>query len=171
MARGSTVVFLSPAAFEREKDSVGWLPLVKKGRCYKFHDVSIYHKECVAKAHPIFDGLQAKGVMDWDYYGALIPRDVFDGQETPDDLAAAAFAVGHGDAPAGYASGTLLGAYRFGEGRFILNTIPILDNLDTHPAADRLLLNLVNFAADSVGKPLAEVPSNFNAQLQAISYL
>jgi len=171
MARGSTVLFLSSAAFEREKDSVGWLPLVKKGRCYKFHDVSIYHKECVAKAHPIFDGLQAKGVMDWDYYGALIPRDVFDGQETPDDLAAAAFAVGHGDAPAGYASGTLLGAYRFGEGRFILNTIPILDNLDTHPAADRLLLNLVNFAADSVGKPLAEAPSNFNAQLQAISYL
>jgi len=125
----------------------------------------------VSKAHPIFDGLQAKGVMDWDYYGPLIPRDVFDGQETPDDLAAAAFAVGHGDASGGYASGTLLGAYRFGEGRFILNTLPILDNLDAHPAADRLLLNLVNFAADSVVKPLADVPSNFNAQLQAISYL
>ena len=27
MARGSVVVFLSPAAFRREKDPVGWLPL------------------------------------------------------------------------------------------------------------------------------------------------
>jgi hypothetical protein len=52
MARGSAVVFLSPEALKREKDSVGWLPLVKKGRCYRVGDW-LYHKECVAKAHPV----------------------------------------------------------------------------------------------------------------------
>ena len=170
MARGSVVVFLSPASFQRGDDSVGWLPLAKKGRCYKFHDLSIYHKECVAKAHPMFEGLQAKGVMDWDYYGALIPQNLFEGQDTPDDLAAAAFAVGHGDATGGYASGTLLGSYRFGEGRFVLDTFPILENLDTNPAADRLLLNLISYAADFVKQPLAELPSNFNSQLRSIGY-
>ena len=53
MVRGSTVIFLSQAAFQREKDTVGWLPLAKKGRCYKFTD-HLYHKECAAKAHRDF---------------------------------------------------------------------------------------------------------------------
>src|SRR6266478_5737643 len=67
MVRGGTVIFLSQTAFRREKDVVGWLPLAKKGRCYKFID-HLYHKECVAKAHPIFDGLQANAILDWYYY-------------------------------------------------------------------------------------------------------
>ena len=72
MARGSTVVFLSPNAFKREKDAVAWLPLAQKGRCYKFYDW-LYHKECVAKAHPVFEGLQGRGILDWYYYGPVIP--------------------------------------------------------------------------------------------------
>ena len=82
MARGSVVVFLSQQAFQREKDAVGWLPLAKKGRCYEFNDW-LYHKECVAKAHPVFEGLQAKGILDCYYYGPVIPHYIFDGQETP----------------------------------------------------------------------------------------
>lgn len=171
MARGSTVIFLSHGAFQRDKDATGWLPLVKKGRCYKFVD-HLYHKECVAKAHPIFDGLQAKAILDWYYYGQVIPHFVFDGQDTPDEVVAAAFAVGYGvpDIAPSYASGILLGVYRFGEGRFIVNTFPILDQLDRQPAADRLLLNLIKYASRSVGKPLAAVPAQFNEQLRSIGY-
>jgi hypothetical protein len=169
MARGSVVVFLSHAAFQREKDPVAWLPLAKKGRCYRFNDW-LYHKECVAKAHPIFDCLQGRGILDWYYYGPVTPHHLFDGQETPDDIAAAAFAMGY-STPGGYASGILSGSYRFGEGRFVLNTFPVLENLDAHPAADRLLLNLIGYAAGFVQAPLSELPSDFDAQLRAIGYL
>jgi hypothetical protein len=155
---------------------MGWLPLAQKGRCYRFPDVSIYHKECVAKAHPIFDGLQAKGILDWDYYGPMIPRDVFDGQPTPDEVAAAAFGVGFWS---GYASGILAGSYRcsvradsftpIGTGMFVLNTFPILEHLDLHPAADRLLLNLISYVAGSTGM-LTPLPDDFDGQLRKIGY-
>jgi hypothetical protein len=168
MARGSTVVFLSPKVFQRDKDTVAWLPLAQKGRCYGFHDW-LYHKECVAKTHAVFEGLQGPGILDWYYYGPVIPHFLFDGQETPAEVIAVAFAAGY-STPGGYASGTLLGAYRFGEGRFILNTFPLLDQVNRHPAADRLLLNLVRFAGEGAGKPLMELPGDFEEQLNRIGY-
>jgi hypothetical protein len=168
MARGSTVVFLSPNAFKRDKDTVAWLPLARKGRCYRFYDW-LYHKECVAKAHPVFEGLQGRGILDWYYYGPVIPQYLFDGQETPAEVMAAAFAAGY-STKGGYASGVLLGTYRFGEGRFILNTFPLLDQVGKHPAADRLLLNLVKFAGEGVGAPLRELPPGFEELLKRIGY-
>jgi Glycosyl hydrolases family 2, sugar binding domain/Glycosyl hydrolases family 2/Glycosyl hydrolases family 2, TIM barrel domain len=171
MARGSSVIFLSQAAFQREKDAVGWLPLAKKGRCYKFTD-HLYHKECVAKGHPIFDGLQANAILDWYYYGQLIPHFLFDRQETPDEVVAAAFAVGYGvpDIAPSYASGVLLGTYKFGAGGFMLNTFPILEQVDRNPAADRMLLNLMNYAGISLGKPLDGLPNDFEERLRSIGY-
>lgn len=167
-ARGSVIVFLSQFAFKSGADSVRWLPLEKKGRCYKFDD-GLYHKECVARAHPIFEGLPSKGILNWYYYGPVWPHYLFDGQETPNEVVAAAFAVGY-PTPGGYASGILLGWYRFGGGRFILNTFPLLENFDTHPAAGRLLINLINYAAQFVRQPLAAVPADFDRQLKAIGY-
>jgi len=169
LARGGVAVFLSHAAFQRDKDAVGWLPLAKKGRCYQFNDW-LYHKECVAKPHPIFDGLQGRGILDWYYYGPVTPHYLFDGQETPDEVVAAAFAIGY-STPGGYASGVLLGAYRFGEGRFLLNTFPVLENLEAQPAADRMLLNMIGYAAGFVQAPLSALPAGFEAQLREIGYL
>ena len=63
IAMGNIAVFLSPFAFRHGDKSTGWLPLLKKGRCYKFHDW-VYHKECVAKIHPLFEGLQSCGICD-----------------------------------------------------------------------------------------------------------
>ena len=167
-AQGSVAVFLSPLAFQRQKDAVAWLPLAKKGRCYEFNDW-LYHKECVAKSHPIFEGLQGKGILDFYSYGPVIPHYLFDGQELPAEVIAAAFATGY-PVKGGYASGILLGRYGFGEGHFILNTFPIVDQLDHHPAADRLLLNLVKYAGTLTEKPSAGLPSDFDEQLRAIGY-
>jgi len=171
MAQGSTAIFLSHEALQRDKDSTGWLPLADKGRCYQFID-HLYHKECVAKAHPIFEGMQSKAILDWYYYGQLIPHFLFEKQETPAEVVAAAFAVGYGvpDIAPSYASGILLGIYKFGEGEFFVNTFPVLDQLDQNPAADRLLLNLVKFAGRSADKPLAALPTNFEEQLRSIGY-
>jgi hypothetical protein len=168
MARGSTAVFLSQDVFKRDKDSVAWLPLAQKGKCYKFNDW-LYHKECVAKAHPVFEGLQGRGILDWYYYGPVTPGYLFDGQETPAEVIAAAFAAGY-STKGGYASGVLLGVYPFGAGRFIINTFPLLDQVGRHPAADRLLLNLVKYAAPSTDRPLVDLPGDFNELLKKIGY-
>jgi hypothetical protein len=145
MAKGSTVVFVSAHVFRQGKAGMNWLPLKKKGRCYAFNDW-LYHKECVAKRHPVFEGLQGPGILDWDCYGPVIPHDVFEGQDTPDETIAAAFATGYHEYPTGYGASLLIAAYRSGEGRFILSTPYVLENLGTHPAADRLLVNLVRYA-------------------------
>jgi hypothetical protein len=168
MAKGSTVVFLSPRAFKREKDGAARLPLANKGRVFAFADM-LYHKECVAKPHAVFEGLQGKGVLDMYYYGPMWPHYLFDGQDTPDEVIAAAFATGY-STPGGYASGVLLGSYKFGAGQFIVNSFPILDYLDKHPVADRLLLNLIQHGAASVTAPAVALPSDFGSQLQKIGY-
>jgi hypothetical protein len=168
MARGAVVLFLSPTAFRRGDNPVAWLPLASKGRCYAFNDW-LYHKECVAKLHPIFEGLQAKGIMDWDYYGEVIPHYLFDGQDTPEEVIAAAFAVSY-PCPGGYASGVLLGAYRFGAGRFFVNSLRVLENVGLHPAADRLLLNSISYARRFVDQPIALLPEGFEGRLRAIGY-
>ncbi len=151
--RGAAVVFLSHEAFRRNRDlkdgevDLGHLPLADKGRCYRFHDW-LYHKECVAKRHPLFEGLSEPGIMDWYFYGPLIPRYLFQGQRDPGEVIAASFATGYcGFGSQGYESGILISEHQLGRGRFLLNTIPILENVDAHPAADRLLLNLVRYAA------------------------
>jgi hypothetical protein len=169
MYRGSTVIFLSPRAFLRDKAPAGWLPLVNKGRVYEFSD-SLYHKECVAKKHRVFDGLQGNGILDWYYYGPVLPHYLFDGQDTPDETIAAAFATGYSTL-GGYASGVLLGSYKFGAGKFIVNSFPILENIDTHPAADRLLLNLIGYAASPIGGSAAAPPEDFQPLLKAIGYV
>jgi hypothetical protein len=135
-------VFLKPGVFKKGDDALGWLPLTNKGRLTGFSDW-LYHKECVAKKHDFFAGLKAPGVMDWDYYGPIITSQFFEGQDTPDSIAAAAFAVCHSSRPDGYAAGVMLGAYRIGAGAIVLNTFNILDNLGKHPAADKLLLNMI----------------------------
>lgn len=169
VARGSAAVFLDPRAFQKGKDPVGWLPLENRGTLTRFHDW-LYHKECVAKKHAFFEGLPAPGVMDWDYYGPLVTRSFFEGQDTPDETAAVAFAVCHNSRPDGYAAGTMLGVYRFGAGRIVLNTFDILGNVGKHPAAERLLLNIIADAACHAAGPLAPAPADLEAQLDRLGY-
>ena len=168
MARGSVVVFLSAKAFKRDKEGAGWLPLANKGRVYEFTDM-LYHKECVAKPHRVFDGLQGNGMLDWYYYGPVTPRYLFDGQETPAEVIAAAFATGY-STPGGYASGVVLGSYKFGAGQFMVNSFSILENIDKHPVADRLLLNLIQDATSSASAPAVALPADFQLRLREIGY-
>jgi len=168
VARGAVAIFTSPKAFRRGEDGVGWLPLPKKGRYYEFGDW-LYHKECVARPHPILQGLPDRGTMDWDYYGPVIPHGLFADQETPDEVVAAAFALGY-PCPGGYASGILVGVYRFGQGRFIVNTLNVLDNLDAHPTADRILLNMVSYASQNALPSPSDLPPGFERLLADIGY-
>ena len=168
-ARGSPAVFLDPGVFRKGNDPVGWLPLKNKGRLTSFSDW-LYHKECVAKKHALFAGLAPQGIMDWDYYGPLISSRFFEGQDTPEDVAAAAFAVCHSSRPDGYAAGTMLGVYPFGTGKIFLNTFNLLEQVDKHPAADRLLLNLVAYAAKTIKPTPGPLPTDFETTLKELGY-
>jgi len=71
---------------------------------------------------------------------------------------------------ADYDSGLMLAVYRLGAGRFVVNTLRIRENLGTHPVAERLLRNLLRYAAaDSTG-PLVEPPRAVDALLRSIGY-
>ena len=61
--------------------------------------------------------------------------------------------------------------YPFGKGRFIVNTFNVLENIDQHPAADRLLLNMINHAATFAKGPAAPLPEDFEATLKRIGYV
>ena len=64
----------------------------------------------------------------------------------------------------------MLSVHQLGAGRFILNTLRIREHLGTDPAADRLLVNLLRYASRDQQQPLADLPADFDAQLQAMGY-
>ena len=51
----------------------------------------------------------------------------------------------------------MVAVYELGAGHFILNTLRIRENLKTHPVAERLLRNLLRYAAHELSKPPRQV--------------
>lgn len=144
VSQGAIAVVLVPESLKHGEATLGRLPMSDRLTFTRFHDW-LYHKECVTKAHPVFDGLPANRIMDWDFYGQVVPNSLVLDQGQPEEVAAAAFAVGY-TCPGGYTSGLLVSTYSLGRGKVILSTLRLLENLDANPAADRLLLNLIAYA-------------------------
>lgn len=164
IAAGSAVIFLSPEVFAQGNQAVAWLPLANKGAAKPIRGW-LYLKDEWSKNHPIFEGLPSGGLMDYTYYRELIPDLVFSGQEPPAEAIAGAI-----KASQDYDSGLMMSVYNLGAGRFVLNTLNIRDHLTTHPAAGRLLLNLLRDASCDTEKPPAPLPSDFDRQLDALGY-
>jgi hypothetical protein len=55
-------------------------------------------------------------------------------------------------------------------GCVVLNSLKLRDNIGKVPAADRLLLNLMNYAAKDVDKPVSELPADFNDQMSKMGF-
>ena len=138
---GATVVFLSPEVLKKGNQPLGWLPLANKGTASPIQGW-LYLKDEWAKRHPIFDGLPSGGLMDYTFYREIIPDVVLSGQDPPAEAVAGAI-----KASQDYSSGLMVAVYESGAGRFILNTLLIRENLGTNPVAERLLRNLLNYAA------------------------
>ncbi|MBC7287399.1 MAG: glycoside hydrolase family 2 [Armatimonadetes bacterium] len=164
VAQGSTCVFLCPEVFRSGKDPVAWLPLSPKGTFGPI--VSwLYLKDEWARRPPIFDGLPCGGLMDYTFYRELIPDEVFSGQEPPAEAV-----CGATKASQDYASGLMVAVYEFGAGRFVLNSLLIRQNLGTHPAAERLLRNMLRFAARDLDKPPASPPAELDTWFRQFGY-
>jgi hypothetical protein len=140
--RGATAIFLVPGVLQKGDQPLGWLPLANKGSSRYLDNMwgGLYLKDEWAKRHPIFDGLPSGGLMDYTFYREIIPGIGLTGQDPPAEAVAGAI-----KASQDYSSGLLLAVYKSGRGRFILNTLLIRENLGTHPAAERLLRNLLNY--------------------------
>lgn len=120
------------------------LPLSHPGRL--LHTPGwVYHRDDFAKLHPIFAGLPAPGLLDLEYYRAVIPDVVYDFEDAPAEVTAGGVAIGY-TCPGGYAGGAHVAVYRLGKGRLILSTLRLLESLG-EPVADRLLWNLARYAS------------------------
>ena len=164
IARGANAIFLSPHVFAKGDQPLGWLPLDNKGALTAIVGW-LYLKDEWAKWHPIFDGLQCGDLMDYTYYREIIPDNVWSGQDPPAEAVAGAI-----KASQDYASGLMVSVYPLGAGRFILNTLLIRENLGKHPAAERLLRNMLNYAARDIGRPLAPLPTDFDEQMKKMGF-
>ncbi len=182
IARGSTVVFLDPATLNDGQNATRWLPLKHKGIFGGIHWVGGYYRADIwAKDHPIFDGLPSGGLLDPTYYREILPQNGlmrcytrdngFTQLETAAELDPPDEAVsGANRLSANYASGLHVAVYRLGAGRFIVNNLLVRDNLGKVPVAERLLRNMLNFAARAAQGPPADLPTDFDAQLKSFGY-
>jgi hypothetical protein len=180
VARGSTVIFLDPSLLTR----IGQNPPTcteKAAACFmgsktlvKPHGHELFRSERWVKAHPLFAGLPAGGTMDYSFYGSLISRLVISEQVNPKpqqhEPKLAEAICGSLLINGGYGSGLHVGVYELGAGRFILNTLDIGPNLGTHPAAERLLRNMLKYAARDLEKPLTDLPADIEKQLKTMGY-
>lgn len=163
IARGSYAIFLCPGIFAKDGNPVGWMPMVNKG---KFQQMSmwVYHKDDWCKAHPIFDGLPT-GLMDYTTYRELIWDKTWADQDPPAEVVAGSI-----DASGSYSSGLTMAIHKLGEGRFVLNTFWLLERINLDPQADRVTLNMLNYAGRDIAKPLAPLPPDFDKTLKAFGY-
>jgi hypothetical protein len=138
---GATAICLCPSVFAQGEDPLRWLPVEPKG-ALECRASWLYLKDEWARRHPIFDGLPAGGIMDLAVYREVMPDPIFAGLAEPDEAVAGAI-----NAAQGYLSGLIVAVYRLGAGRLVLNTFRIRENLGLNPAAERLLRNMLRFAA------------------------
>jgi hypothetical protein len=170
IAQGSTAIFLVPEVFRRGDAALGWLPLAHKGDLSMVHEYTfpqVYPKDEWAKRHALFDGLPCGGLMDFTFYREIIPERRFAGQDTPDEAVAGSFRTSH---PGAYACDTMLAVHALGSGRFVLNALRVREELGHDPAAERLLRNMLRYAARDVAAPPAALPEDFLRILQTIGY-
>ena len=117
-----------------------------------------FHADYWAKNHRIFDGLPCGGIMDYRIYRDILGDQVFRRTQPPDEAVCGDILASGGDVSR---SDLAISVDRLGAGRFLLNSLRIREGLGSHPAAERLLRNMLNYAARGADRPMAELPGGF----------
>ncbi len=161
IARGSTAVLVSPVPWPR------WPLFTDRLVALDHLAPGLYHRDDWARWHPIFDGLPCGGLLDWTFYRNIVPQNgqALAPRHQPDEVVCAGI-----NTICGYKSGIYVGIHKFGAGRFIANALNIRGNLGRDPVAERLLRNILNYAAGDLGKPPADLPADFDKQLKTMGY-
>jgi hypothetical protein len=114
----------------------------------------------------LFDGLPCGGLMDDTFYREIIPDYRYWGQEIPEEPVAGAIRT----SCSSYHSELTLSVYKLGEGRFILNSLRVRPELGQDPTAERLLRNMLRYAAKDAEKPTAPVQPNQEEFFKSLEY-
>ena len=173
IVRGSSVVFLTYSTMA-ESASLGgktiplrWAPFPSAIKPSIVPIANWYFRaDHWAKDHPIFDGLPCGGIMNYRFYREILSDRVFAGLHPPLEAVGGAL-----DTSQAYQSDLLISVHTLGQGRVVLNSLKIRENLGPQPAAERLLRNLLNYSGGDAAKPLANPPSNFSEQLKSMGYV
>ena len=167
IGRGSTVLFLSPSVFNKKFDwaghvdePLGWLPLKTKGRIEMGYNPGIYRPDFWNRRHPFFAGLPSGGLMDFTFYRDIISDQAYVGMQPPRVAVAGAI-----NSSFDYWGGLNLAIHPLGAGEFILNTLHIRKNLGADPVAERILRNLILYAAANTIDPPRPLPDDFDETL------
>jgi hypothetical protein len=169
VARGSTAIFLSMAVFKKGDNELGWLPLATKGKVSMVSEYTfpaVYPKDEWTKRHAIFNGLPCGGLMDRTFYREIIPDARFSGLEMPAEAVAGAFRT----SIEGYLSELTVSVHKLGAGQFVLNALRVRETLGRDPVAERLLRNMLLYAAQDASKPTVELPADFGSFFGTIGY-
>ena len=171
IAEGSTAVFLSLDVFKKGDNRLGWLPLANKGAMdmtCEFNFPQVYLKDEWAKKHPLFDGLPCGGLMDYTFYREMIPEMRYWGQDVPAECVAGSIRT----SIAGQCHAELmLSVYNLGAGRFILNSLRVRQELSQDPTAERLLRNMLRYAARDLDKSVVPIQGGPGELLKSLGYM
>jgi len=142
---GATVLFLRSVPFFENSELTPMLGVGRELVPKRWHDW-LYHKEAVIKENTIHEGL-GHGIVDFPRYDQTFPHYVFVADEYPDEVICPCFHTGYHGVKMGYGLGYASCVYRKGKGRIVLNAFGIEGNIG-HPAADRLLVNYINYLTE-----------------------
>ena len=137
-----------------------WLAVAEKGTRTRPGE-SLYHSDTIATIHPILKGLPAK-VMTPDSYGQLLGGEFFSAVAAPQQSVVVRVYC----TTATTWDGLMVGIYRHHAGSFTINAFDLIGNLG-NPAADRMLLNMVAYAATEAA-PVNPLPAGYDAELNAL---
>jgi hypothetical protein len=164
VSQGSTAVILCPEVLAAVGDAAEWGALPSKAAPAAMSYCGGYYRaETWARAHPIFQGLPAGGMMDYSFYREILPQVALPLGDAPAEVVAGAI-----NGQLGYFSGSLVSVHRLGAGRVVLSTLLIRENLGRDPVAERLLRNMLDYAARDTEQPQASLPTSSDATLKEI---
>ncbi len=140
---GSHVIFLNHEIFQRDQDTTAFLPLAENKGKFGTQEQWVYHTNQWAASHPVFDGLQRGSLMDYTYYREIIPDKYLMEIDKPAEV----IAGGNNVTRCTISSGLMCAIFERGQGRFLMNTMLVKENLGKVPQAERLLRNMINYMA------------------------
>ncbi len=141
---GTTLVGINPSAFGDW--SLANMPFGNNIFQVEFSNW-LYHPDTLMLDTTLTDGLQDNCMANPMYYQEVHPTTYFNIPVDEEEALALSMFIGNDGHKSNEALklGVLAGTYAHGEGKCVIHTFKLLDNLGT-PVADRMLINLLNYA-------------------------
>jgi hypothetical protein len=166
-ARGAQVIFLANSIFAAPGDNLHWLALPDRGTLAPAPEW-LYHRDYVARPGPLWAGLQAKLMLP-EFFGPMLAHMHFiqDLAPPPDAAAMGIYSNMNMDGKFEYHDGLALGTFPYHAGHLTLCAFDLLGNIG-HPAADRVLVNLI-VQAQAEAVPVTAPPDGYAAELDKLN--